>query len=331
MEPFSHTPVLLEAVLEYLAPRPGGIYVDGTVGGGGHAAAILEAAGEGARLIGLDRDPEAIEAAGRRLAPFSQRVRLVQANFRALPQVLDAAGVARVDGILLDLGVSSHQLDREERGFSYWKDAYLDMRMGPDAPRTAAQLLAELEIGEIARILRDYGEERWAARIAQFIGEARKTRPIETAGQLVEIVKAAVPAAARRSGPHPARRTFQALRIAVNDELGALREVLESAVPRLSPGGRLVVISFHSLEDRIVKQRFAEEARGCTCPPELPVCRCGRRPRLKILTRRPVVPGPAEVAQNPRARSAKLRAAERVLDEKGLEYHDASASQGKGD
>lgn len=311
MEPFSHTPVLLEAVLEYLAPRPGGIYVDGTVGGGGHAAAILEAAGEGARLIGLDRDPEAIEAAGRRLAPFSQRVRLVQANFRALPQVLDAAGVARVDGILLDLGVSSHQLDREERGFSYWKDAYLDMRMGPDAPRTAAQLLAELEIGEIARILRDYGEERWAARIAQFIGEARKTRPIETAGQLVEIVKAAVPAAARRSGPHPARRTFQALRIAVNDELGALDDWLRALPEVIAPGGgRAAAISFHSLEDRAVKQGFAALAHPCRCPPGMPVCACGAA-EWKLITRKAIVPSEEEIAKNPRARSAKLRAVER--------------------
>lgn len=316
---FSHTPVLLDAVIEHLKPKPGGVYVDATVGGGGHAAAILAAAGEGARLIGLDQDPEAIAAAQQRLLPYGERVTLVRTNFRMLEGALASLGIVRVDGILIDLGVSSHQLDREERGFSYWGDAPLDMRMGPDASKTAAELLAELDAGEIAQILRDYGEERWAARIARFIVEERERRPIQTAGQLVEIIKAAIPAAARREGPHPARRTFQALRIAVNDELGALQEVLEQGVRALQPGGRLVVISFHSLEDRIVKQYFATQARGCTCPPQWPVCRCGKTPAIKILTRRPVVPAQAEVEANPRARSAKLRAAERVLDEMGFE------------
>jgi len=315
---FSHTPVLLDTVVEYLAPKTGGLYVDATVGGGGHAEAIL-AAERGVRLIGMDRDPEALAASAKRLAPFGDKVRLVRSNFRALEKVLDELGEPRVDGILFDLGVSSHQLDTEERGFSYWGDAYLDMRMGPDAPKSAAELLAELDVGEITRILREYGEERWAARIAHFIGEERKKRPIRTAAQLVEIIKAAIPAGARRSGPHPARRTFQALRIAVNDELRALEEALGASVRRLRPGGRLVVISFHSLEDRIVKQHFATQARGCTCPPELPVCRCGKVPAIKILTRRPIVPGATEAEINPRARSAKLRAAERVLHEKGFE------------
>lgn len=316
---FRHEPVLLEKVLEFLRPGPTGVYVDCTVGGGGHAEAILSAAGEGARLIGLDRDPEAIRAASERLAAFGERAQVVQANFADLEAVLDRLGVGEVDGVLLDLGVSSHQLDEEERGFRYQSDAPLDMRMGPDAPRSAAELLAELDADEIARILREYGEERFARRIAGFIDAERRRRPIQTTGHLVEIVKAAIPARARRSGPHPAKRTFQALRIAVNDELGALRRVLGGAVNRLRPGGRLVVISFHSLEDRIVKHHFADQARGCVCPPEVAACQCGGAPKIKILTRKPVLPEEAEVKANPRARSAKLRAAERVLAEKGSE------------
>lgn len=316
---FRHAPVLLREVIEYLRPKDGGIYVDCTLGGGGHAEAILQAAGPGGRLIGLDRDPQAIRAATQRLAAFGDRVQVVQSNFSRLDTVLDELGVREVDGILLDVGVSSHQLDEEERGFRYQSDVPLDMRMGPDAPRSAAQLLAELEVHEIARILREYGEERFAERIARFIDAERRVRPILSTGHLVEIVKAAIPARARRKGPHPAKRTFQALRIAVNDELGALARVLDAAVGRLGPGGRLVVISFHSLEDRIVKHHFAAEARGCTCPPRLAVCQCGRTPRIKILTRKPVLAEEAELTANPRARSAKLRAAERVLAEKGSE------------
>ncbi|HLS91410.1 MAG TPA: 16S rRNA (cytosine(1402)-N(4))-methyltransferase RsmH [Limnochordia bacterium] len=315
---FDHKPVLLSDVIRFLAPKAGGIYLDGTLGGGGHAQAILASA-PAVRLIGIDRDPQAIEAASQRLAPFGERFVAVQANFRELDRVLDDLNVDLVDGILLDLGVSSHQLDRAERGFRYQSDAPLDMRMGPDAPKTAAELLATLPVEEIARILREYGEERFADRIARFIAQERAVRPITTSEQLVAIVKAAIPARARRTGPHPARRTFQALRIAVNDELGALKEGLEAGTRRLRPGGRLVVISFHSLEDRIVKRFFQEESRGCTCPPELVVCQCGKRPRIKILTRRPVLPDEAEVRANPRARSAKLRAAERVLEEEGSE------------
>lgn len=316
---FHHQPVLLREAIEFLRPGGEGVYVDCTLGGGGHSEAILQAAGASARLIGLDRDPQAIEAATRRLAPFGGRVQIVQANFAHLEAVLDRLEVEYVDGVLLDLGVSSHQLDEEERGFRYQSDAPLDMRMGPDAPRTAAELLAEAEVDEIARILRDYGEERFAERIARFIDAERRKRPIQTTGQLVEIVKAAIPARARRSGPHPAKRTFQALRIAVNDELGSLAQVLDAATNRLRPGGRLVVISFHSLEDRIVKRHFVNEARGCTCPPEWAVCQCRGVAKLKILTRKPVLPEEAEVKANPRARSAKLRAAERVLAEKGSE------------
>ena len=308
---FEHVPVLKEQVAAYLNPRPDGVYVDGTVGGGGHAELVLERAGAGARLVGIDRDPEALAAAARRLARFGDRVTLVPGNFRRIGDVLDRIGVDFVDGVLFDLGVSSHQLDDLDRGFSY-RGARLDMRMGPDTAKTAADLLAELDEAELERILREYGEERWAARIARFIVERRKVRPIEDARDLVDVIKAAVPAGARRGGPHPARRTFQALRIAVNDELEALREGLAGAVERLANKGRLVVISFHSLEDRIVKTFFRDESKACECPPEAPVCVCGKKPRLRVLTRKPVTASDQEVAENPRSRSAKLRAAERV-------------------
>lgn len=311
---FEHVPVLLEEVLQFLEVRPGALYVDCTLGGGGHARAIMERSDGRARLIGIDRDPQAILAARQVLEPFGENVRIVQGNFKDLATLLDDVAAGQVDGILADLGVSSHQLDTAERGFSYHNEP-LDMRMGPDAPHTAAELLEQLEEDELVHILRTYGEERWAHRIAKAIVRRRAQRPIQTATDLAEIVKHAIPAAARRSGPHPARRSFQALRIAVNDELEALRRFLSVAVERLAPGGRIVVISFHSLEDRIVKQAFLNEARGCICPPELPVCACHRTPRLHILTRKPVVATKDEIEANPRARSAKLRAAMRVLPE----------------
>lgn len=311
---FEHVPVLLEEVLQFLEVRPGALYVDCTLGGGGHARAIMERSDGRARLIGIDRDPQAILAARQVLEPFGENVRIVQGNFKDLATLLDDVAAGQVDGILADLGVSSHQLDTAERGFSYHNEP-LDMRMGPDAPHTAAELLEQLEEDELVHILRTYGEERWAHRIAKAIVRRRAQRPIQTATDLAEIVKHAIPAAARRSGPHPARRSFQALRIAVNDELAALRRFLSVAVERLAPGGRIVVISFHSLEDRIVKQAFLNEARGCICPPELPVCACHRTPRLHILTRKPVVATKDEIEANPRARSAKLRAAMRVLPE----------------
>lgn len=311
---FEHVPVLLEEVLQFLEVRPGALYVDCTLGGGGHARAIMERSDGRARLIGIDRDPQAILAARQVLEPFGENVRIVQGNFKDLATLLDDVAAGQVDGILADLGVSSHQLDTAERGFSYHNEP-LDMRMGPDAPHTAAELLEQLEEDELVHILRTYGEERWADRIAKAIVRRRAQRPIQTATDLAEIVKHAIPAAARRSGPHPARRSFQALRIAVNDELEALRRFLSVAVERLAPGGRIVVISFHSLEDRIVKQAFLNEARGCICPPELPVCACHRTPRLHILTRKPVVATKDEIEANPRARSAKLRAAMRVLPE----------------
>lgn len=316
---FEHRPVMVEEVVDLLAPKAGGVYVDCTVGGGGHTRAILEAAGGECTVVGLDRDPEALAAARERLAAYGERVLLIRENFRNLRRALDAFRVERVDGVVMDLGVSSHQLDTEERGFSYWGEGPLDMRLGPDAPTTAEALLETASAEELARILGEYGEERWAKQIARRIVERRAARPLRTAADLVEAIKEAVPAKARARGPHPARRTFQALRIAVNDELGALDEALGAAVERLHAGGRLVVISFHSLEDRIVKRRFAEESRGCVCPPQLAACGCGRRPRLKVMTKKPVVPSVREREENPRSRSAKLRAAERVLDKKEIE------------
>lgn len=310
---FEHVPVLLDSVLEQLQPRPGGVYVDATVGGGGHSEAILRRIMPHGTLIGIDRDEAALAAAERRLAPFGDAVRLVHANFGHLERVVVGKGFDRVDGILFDLGVSSPQLDEAERGFSYQADAPLDMRMNRQDPVDAAQLVNTLPQEELTRIIREYGEERWAARIAARIVAERERARIETTGQLAEIVKNAIPAAARRTGPHPARRTFQALRIAVNRELEMLERALPQAVRLLRPGGRLVVISFHSLEDRIVKQFFRQAERPCTCPPDFPECRCGKRPTLRVLTRHPVTAGPEEVKRNPRARSAKLRAAERVL------------------
>ncbi len=305
---FHHIPVLLEETMEALAVRPGGIYIDCTIGGGGHAAEILRRCSPDGRLIGLDQDEEALRAARERLAPFGDRVTLVHTNFAHVADVAERLGIGGADGVLMDLGVSSHQFDEGERGFSYQHDAPLDMRMDRTQSFTAAVLVNEWEESEIARVIREYGEERWAGRIAHFIVKARRQRPIETTGQLVQIIKAAIPAAARREGGHPARRTFQALRIAVNDELGALERGLEGALRVLRPGGRLAVITFHSLEDRIVKQTFARWANPCTCPPDLPVCVCGKRPVAEPVTRKPVRVSAAEVKANPRSRSATLRA-----------------------
>ncbi|MDI7246880.1 MAG: 16S rRNA (cytosine(1402)-N(4))-methyltransferase RsmH [Bacillota bacterium] len=289
-----HVPVMRDEVLWMLRPRSGGTYLDCTVGGGGHAAAVLEHAGPGAFLVGIDRDPEALEFAGRRLAPFGEAFRLVQGNFTDLAAILGEAGIEQVDGVLMDLGVSSHQFDDPSRGFSYMTDVPLDMRMDMGSGPSARDLVNSLPGDELARILRLYGEERWASRIARFIVERRDRAPITTTGELVDVVKQAIPAAARRSGPHPAKRTFQALRIAVNDELGGLERGLDQAVEVTRLGGRVVVISFHSLEDRIVKRRFA-----------------GDRERLRAITTQPLVPCDEEVIANPRSRSARLRAAER--------------------
>jgi len=309
---FHHLSVMADEVIRFLAPKPGGIYVDGTIGGAGHAARILEASSPGGMLIGFDRDAEALRAAEARLCPFAGRVRLVQGNFTGVEEALTASGIERIDGILLDLGVSSHQLDSGERGFSFQKDAPLDMRMDRDSGATAAELVNTLPEMDLARIIRDFGEERWARRIAAFIVNARMEAPIETTLRLVDIIKGAIPRGAWEERLHPATRTFQALRIAVNDELASLEKGLDLGIKMLNRGGRSVVISFHSLEDRIVKQSFRRLAGRCTCPKGLPYCVCGNTPLLRVLTGRPVMAGEAEVEANPRARSARLRAAERL-------------------
>lgn len=310
---FHHVPVLLQEVLRYLDPRPNGWYLDGTLGGAGHSAAIMEKTRGQVRLIGIDQDPEALAAAQKKLGNYSNQAAFVRSNFRNLRQIAEEQGAfGKLDGVLLDIGVSSHQLNEAERGFAYRLDAPLDMRMDPDATLTAARILNEYKEDELARIFWEYGEERWAKRIAKFIVERRSSQPFSSTHELVDVIRAAIPSGARQEGGHPAKRTFQALRIAVNDELGALQEVLPDAVEALAPGGKLVIISFHSLEDRLVKQFFADEARGCTCPSGLPVCACGKNPRLKVLTKKPVTSSKEELALNPRAQSAKLRAAERI-------------------
>ncbi len=309
---FHHVPVLLNECLDGLNIRPDGIYVDCTTGGGGHSFEIARRLGPQGRLIGLDQDPHALRAAGERLACFGDRVTLVRANFSSLNDVLHELGVGPVHGILMDLGVSSHQLDVPQRGFTYREDAPLDMRMNPDAPVTAGDLVNSLDEAELARVLWEYGEERHSRRIARLIARVRQQAPIQTTGALVDLIRQAMPAAARREQQHPARRTFQALRIAVNDELGALEQGLAAAIGSLICGGRVAVITFHSLEDRIVKQEFVRRAKGCICPPQIPVCVCGRQPELRLVGKQPRVPSPAEEDQNPRARSSKLRVAERL-------------------
>jgi 16S rRNA (cytosine1402-N4)-methyltransferase len=301
-------------VLAYLQPEAGGLYLDGTLGGGGHAALLLEASAPSGRLIGFDRDMEAIEAATGSLSRFGDRFSPVNSNFDAARTVLPTMGISAIDGFVLDLGVSSHQLDRAERGFSFQQDAPLDMRMDTNSGETAAELLARLSHGELARIIREYGEDRWAGRIASFICKARENGPLESTLQLAELVKAAIPRGAWEERIHPATRTFQALRIAVNDELGSLERGLQGLIRLLRPGGRGVVISFHSLEDRIVKQMFKKLTGGCICPRDLPVCSCGNLPEVKILTARPVVATAEELAQNSRSRSAKLRAVEKLKE-----------------
>ncbi|MDI3270508.1 MAG: 16S rRNA (cytosine(1402)-N(4))-methyltransferase RsmH [Bacillota bacterium] len=305
---YPHIPVMVEDVVRLLSPQPGDIILDATVGSGGHAQALLSAAGPGALLIGIDRDPVALERAQRQLHPFGASVRLQKANYADLDQVLDGMGIPEVTAVLFDLGVSSPQLDDPERGFTYRLDAPLDMRMDPEQKISAYHLVNGLSEKELARILKEYGEERWAARIASFIVEARKKEPIATTGQLVDLIKGAIPKGARLKGPHPARRTFQALRIAVNRELESLEMGLERAFARLAPGGRMAVLSFHSLEDRIVKQRFRRWAKGCSCPPDAPLCTCEGRPRARLLTKGALLPAPEETQWNPRARSARLRA-----------------------
>ena len=308
---FQHIPVLLPECLEALAIKSDGIYLDGTLGGAGHSSEIVKRLTTG-RLIGVDRDPIALKAAGERLAPWKDRVTLVHSNFREIGKVLDDLGIPGVDGMLFDLGVSSPQLDDGKRGFSYMADAPLDMRMDGGDSLTAYEIVNRWPREELRRILFEYGEERYAPLIAAAIERRREEKPIETTLELVDIIKGAMPAQALREKQHPAKRSFQAIRIAVNDELNAVSDMMHAAIPRLNPGGRLAVITFHSLEDRIVKNAMQEAARGCTCPPSFPVCVCGKKPQIKILTRKPIVSGPQELADNPRARSAKLRAAEKL-------------------
>ncbi len=308
---FEHIPVLLEECIEGLTIKPDGIYVDCTAGGGGHSLAIARKLTTG-RLISIDRDEQAIAACTQRLMPVKDRVVIVKATFSRIREVLVEQGVDAVDGILMDLGVSSHQLDTPERGFSFRSDAALDMRMDRQAPMSAHTLINTYGEAEIADILWRYGEERYSRQIARKIVQVRQQRPIETTGELVEIIKSAMPAAARREDQHPAKRSFQALRIAVNDELGELQETLEAIPSLLKSGGRAAIISFHSLEDRMVKTAWREQSRGCICPPEFPVCVCGHTADMKIITKKPIVASTEQLADNRRAACAKLRIAERI-------------------
>ena len=308
---FEHTPVLYDEVMELLNIQPDGIYVDGTTGGGGHSSGICERLSPEGLLIAVDRDTAALEAAQARLAGYDCSRKFLHANYSETDLIEEAAG-GKVNGILLDLGVSSFQLDNAERGFSYMHDAPMDMRMNEDDTFTAYDVVNGYSEKELTRVIRDYGEEKWASRISQFIVRARSDEPIETTGQLTEIIKAAIPAKARRTGPHPAKRTFQAIRIEVNDELGHLREAVSRMPDLLCSGGRLAIITFHSLEDRIVKTEFERRLDPCTCPKEFPVCVCGKVADVKKVTRKPVIPSEEELEVNPRARSAKLRVIEKL-------------------
>ena len=311
MSEFHHVSVLLEECIEGLAIKPEGTYVDGTLGGAGHSSRIAAKLTTG-RHIGIDRDPIALKAASERLKPYGDRVTLVHSNFCEIKSVLDDLNIEGVDGILLDLGVSSPQLDDGERGFSYMVDAPLDMRMNNEDSLSADTVVNTWSYEELKKILYEYGEERYAPKIAAAICARREERPIRTTLELVDIIRSAMPAAALREKQHPAKRSFQAIRIAVNDELNSVAKVMEDAIPKLNKGGRLAVITFHSLEDRIVKNAMANAARGCTCPPNFPVCVCGKKPQVKILTRKPIVSGEEELERKPRARSAKLRICEKL-------------------
>ena len=305
---FSHIPVLFSPWREGLRIDPAGTYIDGTAGGGGHSAGIARQLTTG-RLIALDKDPDAVAAAGERLAGLPAQV--VQSDFAEIPRVLDRLGIGQVDGILLDLGVSSHQLDTPERGFSYMADAPLDLRMSQQGA-SAYDLVNSWDVSAMARVLREFGEEKYALPIAKKICRAREEKPVETTGELVELIKAAIPPSARYEGGHPAKRSFQAIRIAVNSELNSLSRCLDTAFARLAPGGRFAVITFHSLEDRMVKQKFAAYCKGCICPPDFPVCVCGHAPEGKLVNKKPIEPSPEEQRENSRSRSAKLRVLEKL-------------------
>ena len=308
---FNHVPVLYEAVIESLDINEKGIYVDGTLGGGGHSAGICANLGKEGMLIGIDRDTDALTAASERLAEYGCRKAFIHSNYSDIKLVLNELGIKNIDGALLDLGVSSFQLDNSSRGFSYQSDSPLDMRMDRDEGFTAKDVVNGYSEDQLRRIIKDYGEEKWAARIAKFICDAREEKEIESTYELVDIIKAAIPASARREGPHPAKRTFQAIRIEVNQELEHLRKCLDDFIEVLSPGGRLAVISFHSLEDRIVKECFQKHLNPCTCPSDLP-CVCGKKPDVKKVTRKPIEADTEELLINPRSRSAKLRVIEKI-------------------
>lgn len=308
---FSHQPVLFRETIEQLNLKPHGIYVDCTLGAAGHSVGMLVAEPT-IRLIGIDLDPHALQRAAYRLTAYADQVTLVNDNFRNLKKILFELDIRAVDGVLMDIGVSSPQLDSAERGFSYQHDAPLDMRMDPSQPLHAQTIVNTYSGQQLTEIIKDYGEERWAARISKFIVRERKKAPLETTGQLVSIIKKAIPARSRATGPHPARRTFQALRIAVNDELNALQSGLEQALAVLDSGGRLAVVTFHSLEDRIVKNYYQGLLGKCTCPPDLPVCVCGQKPIARLVNSKPILPSREELKNNPRARSAKLRVVEKL-------------------
>lgn len=310
---FQHYSVLLNETIEQLDIKENGIYVDGTLGGGGHASAVLQRLGETGRLIGIDQDAAAIEAAGERLAPFGDKVTIVRSNYSAMPQVLADLGIHGVDGIVLDLGVSSYQLDTVERGFTYREDTVLDMRMDQRQTKTARDIVNEYSEMELYHMIRNYGEDKFAKNIAKHIVAARQEAPVETTGQLIEIIKAAIPKKVRATGGHPAKKTFQAIRIELNHELDVLKNNLEDMIDILDDEGRIAIITFHSLEDRIVKNIFRTCERPCICPPEFPVCVCGRESKGKVITRKPIVPEREELEENSRSKSAKLRVFERRI------------------
>lgn len=317
---FVHKSVLLEETVGSLLIKPDGIYVDGTLGGGGHAFRVAEQLGEHGRLIGIDQDADAIAAAGERLRPFGDKVTIVRNNYKNIKTVLEELSIDKVDGIYLDLGVSSYQLDTVERGFTYREDTALDMRMDQRNPMTAADLVNTYTEQELYRIIRDYGEDRFAKNIAKHIVRARQETLITTTGQLNEIIKAAIPAKVRATGGHPSKRTYQAIRIELNHELDVLNDSIDTMISLLKPGGRLSIITFHSLEDRIVKTRFRLNENPCTCPPEFPVCVCGKKSKGRVVTRKPILPSEEELLQNSRSKSAKLRVFERITSNPHFRY-----------
>lgn len=312
---FQHYSVLLNETIEQLDIKENGIYVDGTLGGGGHASAVLQRLGDGGRLIGIDQDAAAIEAAGERLAPFGDKVTIVRSNYSAMPKVLEDLGIHGVDGIVLDLGVSSYQLDTVERGFTYREDTVLDMRMDQRQTKTARDIVNGYTETELFHMIRDYGEDKFARNIAKHIVAAREKKPIETTGELNDIIRAAIPAKVRAKGGHPSKKTYQAIRIELNHELDVLKNTLDQMIDLLNDHGRICVITFHSLEDRIVKNIFNTSEKPCTCPPSFPVCVCGKKSKGRVISRKPILPSEEELAVNSRSKSAKLRVFERIIEE----------------